>query len=355
MSKKSPKVLVLASSRKTRGGITSVVKLHEKGEQWKSYHCKWIGTYVDRNNFQKIIYFLDSIFVYLFEIWDTDLVHVHLSTISSARRKLFFVNVAKVLNKKIIIHFHASPTTSLDSAKSVQSYPEFYRKLFLKADKVIVLSKSNLEKLYEFTGLKENVCIVFNPCPIIQTEKIESKEKYILVAGNISILKGYEVLIRAFSIIAHQYPDWKVIFAGNGEIKKAKAIVTECNINSQVVFMGWISGEEKDQIFKKSSFLCLPSFTEGMPMAILDAWAYGLPVVASQVGGVVDMINDGTNGLTFKPGDVKVLSEKLILMISDNDLRDRFSKLSFELSQTTYSSITINQQIGEIYEDLINN
>ena len=56
------KVLVIATSRKTRGGITSVVKAHEKGEQWNNYHCKWIETHIDKNGKYKLWYFIKALF-----------------------------------------------------------------------------------------------------------------------------------------------------------------------------------------------------------------------------------------------------------------------------------------------------
>lgn len=109
------KVLVIATSRKTRGGITSVVKAHEEGMQWSKYHCRWIPTHVDKGFLWKLIYAVRGFLEYLVFIPSADIEHIHVSEPPSALRKLVFFRLAKWLKKKIIIHFHSfSPDTTIN-------------------------------------------------------------------------------------------------------------------------------------------------------------------------------------------------------------------------------------------------
>ena len=101
MKKKIPKVLVVATSRKTHGGITAVVKAHEKGEQWKRFNCKWIETHIDKNSILKCIYFITAFFKFLFLLPFYSIVHIHFSWPQSARRKFLFFVVAKIFGKKV--------------------------------------------------------------------------------------------------------------------------------------------------------------------------------------------------------------------------------------------------------------
>ena len=346
------RVLVVAPAFKTRGGIAAVIKEHRKAAFWENYNCLWVASYIDAGFWKKLGYLFCGLFIYLINIWKTDLVHVHLSLINSSRRKALFIYIAYFLNKKIVIHFHASPQTSLDSAKSIQSYPEFYRNLFLMADRVIVLSESSKKDLFQYTGLQENVNVIYNPCPVIQSKNTIEKEKYILVSGTVSKLKGYEVMIAGFAQIAGKFPDWKLIFVGNGEIGHAKQVAIQNSIEDKVEFLGWVSGEQKDRVFRKASLLCLASYTEGMPMAILDAWAYGLPVVASRVGGVVDMIVENENGLTFACGDIIELAAKLDFILEHPNIREKIGEAAYHLAMTKYSLHEIGYQIQTIYEEL---
>ena len=102
-----PRVLVVATSRKTRGGITSVIKAHETGEQWKRFHCRWIETHRDGNILRKLWYLATSIIEYVCLLPFYDIVHIHIATTSSAKRKRIFLRLAKLLNKIVIFHFRA--------------------------------------------------------------------------------------------------------------------------------------------------------------------------------------------------------------------------------------------------------
>ena len=131
------KVLVIATSRKTRGGITSVVKAHETGEQWKKYHCRWIETHRDGNSIRKLWYLGTALVEYICLLPFYDIVHIHLATTQSAKRKKMFFYLAKWLSKKVILHFHPSNEKFLFEPMN----SKLYRKLFSKADLVLVLSE----------------------------------------------------------------------------------------------------------------------------------------------------------------------------------------------------------------------
>jgi glycosyltransferase involved in cell wall biosynthesis len=88
-------------------------------------------------------------------------------------------------------------------------------------------------------------------------------------------------------------------------------------------------------------------------MAVLDAWAYGLPVITTPVGGIPDIAKDGENLLLFEPGDVNKLSECIEALIDSDILREKLSKESLHLAQTTFNIETINNQISSIYSSLL--
>ena len=85
------KVLVVATSRKTRGGITSVINAHEKGAQWKHFHCRWIETHIDKGWVYKLWYFITGFIQYLIMLPFYNLVHIHTSEPPSAFRKCIFM------------------------------------------------------------------------------------------------------------------------------------------------------------------------------------------------------------------------------------------------------------------------
>ena len=342
------RVLVVATSRKTRGGITSVVKAHETGEQWKKYHCRWIETHIDRGAAWKLFYLIRGLLTYIVFLPMCKIVHIHTSEPPSALRKCLFMWLAKLLGKKTIVHFHSfSPETTING-----KYKNVYRYLFTRADVVIVLSQLWKKYVNNAFRLGDKVRVVYNPCTAdVFPEKYE-KKKQILYAGTVNARKGYEDMIKAFAKVASGFPDWQIVFAGNGELEQGRKLASELGIESQTVFLGWVSGEAKDKAFKEATVFCLPSYAEGFPMSVLDAWAYGLPVITTPVGGIPDVAQDGENMLLFGPGDVDALSEQMKRMITDCGLRDKISGQSKLLASTTFNINTINKELAKIYKEL---
>ncbi len=202
------------------------------------------------------------------------------------------------------------------------------------------------------TGKGRDYRVCYNPCPQVSKEPIMQKKKQILFSGTLYAGKGYQDLIRAFAKIAKKYPDWNVVLAGNGEVEKGRAISKDLGIANQVNFLGWVSGGQKDKVFRESMIFCFPSYAEGFPMAVLDAWAYGLPVITTPVGGIPDVAKDGENMLLFNPGSIDVLARQLERMIIDEKLRNRIILASLDFAEHKFNQYTINKQLGELYEEL---
>ena len=341
------KVLVVATSRKTRGGITSVIKAHETGEQWKKFHCRWIETTRDGPAWRKIWYFVTALFEYIIFLPFYDIVHIHLTASTSAKRKKIFFELAKLLHKKTIFHFHPSSEKLLFEPTNNR----LLRNLFSRADLIIALSEQWRKWLNEALGQIGHITVLYNPCPIVNRKPME-KQKEILFAGTIISRKGYADLIRAFADIAPCHKDWKLVIAGNGELDKAQQLVNDKGIANQVYFPGWITGRAKEDAFNRASIFCLASDGEGFPMAVLDAWAYGVPCVVTPVGGLPDIVKDGENALVFPIGDIKKLAFQLERLIDDEKLREKISETSLELANTIFNVQTITLQLDAIYTKL---
>ena len=344
------RVLILATSPKTKGGISSVIKAHQKGPQWQTYNCKWIATHIDKGVMCKAVVLLKGFIEYVFFLPGSDLIHIHISEPTTAKRKLPFFRLAKLFKKKIIIHFHSfSPDTTINGPHS-----ELYKTLFCGADAVVVLSNYWKEAVNNKFQLGERVKVIYNPCIDAEYNEVYEKENSILYAGALNQRKGYSDLIKAFSMVSEKFPMWKISFAGNGEIEEARSLAENLGILNQVELLGWVSGKEKDRAYKKATVFCLPSYAEGFPMAVLDAWAYGLPVITTPVGGIPDIAQDGQNMLLFKPGDTKQLADCIERMICGEGLRKTMAEESLRLSQTTFNINTIDKQVGDLYAEVLN-
>ena len=117
-------------------------------------------------------------------------------------------------------------------------------------------------------------------------------------------------------------------------------------------FVGWVSGEWKDRLFHESSIYCLASESEGFPMGVLDAWAYGVPCVMTPVGGLPDIVTEGENGLLFPIGDDSALANQLSKMMSDDALRKRVVEETDKYVNGIFNIDNINMQLDDIYSRL---
>lgn len=342
------RVLVVATSRKTRGGITSVVKAHETGKQWKQFHCRWIQTHRDGNGIQKMWYLVIALIEYLCLLPFCDIVHIHIATPQSAKRKQLFFYPAKWLGKKIIFHFHPSNEKFLFK----QCNRRLYYSLFSKADMVLVLSKQWQRWIKESLELEDKIKVLYNPCPNVNRRE-DLRKCHILFAGTIIPRKGYETLLRGFALIAAKYPTWKIVFAGNGEIDKAREMALELGIAEQVEFKGWVVGVDKEKVFQEASIYCLASNGEGFPMGVLDAWAYGIPCVVTPVGGLPDIVEDGKNALVFSVGDINKMSVQLDRLMGNKELRKKIATASVKLADSIFNIEMINRELGQIYANII--
>lgn len=354
---KCKKVLVVATSRKTRGGITSVVKAHETGEQWKKYHCRWIETHRDGAAWRKLAYLIKAFAQFAFLIPFYDLVHIHTADASSATRKWIFACCAKLFRKKILVHVHLANEQSLLDSNVNQRL----LKLLHLADNIIVLSpqwKRNL--LQVMPEAENNTYVLYNPCMPVRRDNSITKKKQILLAGTICRRKGYDTALKGFSLVAKKYPDWKIVFAGNpyllegfDELEDGKRLAKEYGIEEQVEWLGWISGKNKERVFNETSIYCLASVGEGFPMAVLDAWAYGLPCVVTPVGGIPDLVKDGEQGLLFPVGDSTKMAEALDKMMGNEHLREHIVSQTDKLVANTLNIKEISHQLENIYQSIL--
>jgi len=350
MMNKEKRVLVVATSSKTRGGITAVINAYTHSFLWKKWNCKWIETHIDRSFLVKIVYFVKAFLSYVYYLPKSSLIHCHLSGQVSTVRKIPFLLLAKLFKKPIIIHFHAfSPESSFD-----KKYYKLYKLVFSFANKIIVLSENWKQNIIKDLKLAEfKVKVIANPCANITNYLNVKKENIILFAGTMNKRKGYHDLIKAFSLLPNELQNWKLYLAGNGEIEEAKILSNKFNVQDSVVFLGWISDEKKHEVFSKSTIFCLPSYAEGFPMAILDAWSYGLPVITTPVGGIPDVGLHKKNMMLATPGDIIALKDNLEILIKDTLLREKLIEASLKFSGDTFSIEKLAVSWDELYENLI--
>ena len=142
-----------------------------------------------------------------------------------------------------------------------------------------------------------NLVCIPNPVALPPAVAPRGRRNVVLFLGRIETAKGIAELLDAFAGLRPGAPDALLVCAGEGDIESAGRQARRLGLGDSVRFPGWIDGEEKRAWLARAALFVLPSHAEGLPMSLLEAMAAGLPIVASAVGGVPDVVHDGVNGL----------------------------------------------------------
>jgi glycosyltransferase involved in cell wall biosynthesis len=129
-------------------------------------------------------------------------------------------------------------------------------------------------------------------------------------------------LLTALSRIESDSADWSLTLAGDGDLEKAKTLARNLGIFDRITCTGWLDSPGVHALLESSDVLILPSHAEGLPMAIVEAFAYGVPVIASSVGAIPEIVVDRKSGLLISPGDVDALERAIRDLCADDQLRD---------------------------------
>jgi len=140
------------------------------------------------------------------------------------------------------------------------------------------------------------------------------RQQRLVTVANLVPLKGIDILIKAL----HEGPRVELMVIGDGpERKRLEELSSELKLKEFVTFTGFISQEKLSEYLHSSSIFVLPSLSEGVPRSILEAMASGMFIIATEVGGIPDVIADGKNGFLVPPNDVDALSNAIRLALAD--------------------------------------
>lgn len=164
----------------------------------------------------------------------------------------------------------------------------------------------------------------------------------VLTLCRISPEKGLEFLIEAARDIVNKVPNVRIVIKGSSNNQKYRdkltKLVHQYSLESHLVFLEFSPYSEVPKFLSASDVLVLPSISEGLPTVLLEAMATGIPVVATNVGGVPDIIEDGRNGLLVSPGKSRALAEAVVRLLRDSGLRKRLREKGFQTVQQARES-----------------
>jgi len=170
--------------------------------------------------------------------------------------------------------------------------------------------------------------------------------------GRFSPEKGQEVLLEAFARVVPEHPKAKVMLVGSGQEEESlKALAERLGVRSKVVFCGYQRAMQ--DYYEAADVVVMPSHSEGLPNVVLEAQAAKKPVIATNVGGVCEIIEDGVNGQVVPAGDRLALSEALNAVIGSHQLRAQYAQKGYEMLYPKFSPERRAKKIITLYRELL--
>ncbi|MDV4343033.1 glycosyltransferase family 4 protein [Methanoculleus sp. YWC-01] len=228
----------------------------------------------------------------------------------------------------------------------------------------ITFSKSDVNDS-KFLGIYQNEILVSRRLAPLELQTFPSKSMYrdilhlppekkiVLFLGNLTLQKGPQILLNAMKIVQRRHPDACLVFSGSGPLKEDLIDATTRNgLNGNVIFTDYIPRDVTSLYYQAADIFVLPSFSEAFPLTLLEAGAAGLPIVATNVGGVPDILHDGVNGLMSKTGDPEDLASKIATLLDNDELRAEMGKKG-QMLVKQYSWEKIAEETEKVYLNLI--
>jgi glycosyltransferase involved in cell wall biosynthesis len=359
------KILILVPGENARGGITNYyysIKKEFSGDV--EYFLRGSRTFPFRKSWLKdILRPVKDLWTFYKKVRTKKYSLLQTSTsvddVSLIRDCLFIV-LAKLYKMKVVVFFRGWEYGF--DAKLEKKYLGFFKFVYFKADAIIELSSDFRRKLISW-GYRKNIYLETtlvdkDLVKDLRPDEINSKyenpqELNILFLARIEAAKGIYETVDAFSLIKEKYPNAKLSIAGDGrETDNLVSYVKQQGIED-VKFLGHITGKQKIECFKNSHVYLFPSYSEGMPNTVLEAMAFGLPVVTRKVGGLVDFFENDKNGYFTNSKDPEVFAGFIEKLFKNKTLLKKISENNFVYAREKFLSDKVAVRLEKIFDEVL--
>ena len=292
-----------------------------------------------------------------------DLVHINSSLNSGAFwRDALYILSCKIWRRRILLQLHGGYLKEfVDTHPSV--LVPIIRWILCMPEKVAVLSK--LQK-HPFKTFYLNSHISVIPNMIRHTEyRLNSNSRnvsrlpdkkviVVFIASHLTEEKGVMEFLQAAVLLNRRKGGLHFVIVGGGEKEsEMRRFCRDNHMEEQTSFMGFVNKKQVIRILNASDIFVLPSYSEGFPMVILEAMAAGLPIVATKVGAVPEIIEEGSNGFLVRIKDANDLYHKVSVLVGNKNLRLKMGKKNMSQVAERYSIDSVAKIFDEIYRDLL--
>lgn len=346
-------VLMVGTDLDGMGGVRAVVSGYVDGGLFERYDCVYVTSHRAGSGWVKIFTALKAWVrvALLLRKLDAPLVHVQTASRASFWRKAVVCLMARAAGRPYIVHLHGGGFSRFYEHECGRIGQRLIRSILAHAALVIALSEEWRERLLKICPTAR-VEILHNAVRIPDADRSQAcaeRNPTLLFLGHLLPEKGIYELVKAFAQIAQRFPDLKLVLGGVGEADAVRKLAGQLGIAERVELPGWLGPESKNAALAASTIFLLPSYHEGMPMALLEAMSWGVPVIATPVGGIPQIVTQEVNGLLIPPADIAALRAAIERLLEDPTLRVRLGNAARTTIVSGFSLEDAMRKLDNIY------
>lgn len=342
------------SAYRSRGGMATVVQgiLHDPLLHAK-YDITAYESFIDGCAPVRLVFSVYALLKFCVLPKKHDLYHIHVSCNTSVYRKACYLKSIRRAGKKVIVHVHGSRFLPFFDHLSPRR-KRFVIRFLCEADCVIALSESLRQEFIQQFGL-DNCIAVHNGIDTTAYAEAQSDapSNTFLFLGRMGKRKGVYDLLAAAATLKARKVAFQCMLAGDGEIAQVRRFIENHHLSDCVQCIGWVGPEERMRLLRRCAVLVLPSYHEGLPMAILEAMAAGKAIISTTVGAIPEVIVPGKNGLLLPPGQTDALSEAMETCCMQPDMVRQMGQYNIRQINQSFSRQHMHEQLMSCFDRIL--
>lgn len=350
------KVLEIGPSpTRSKGGMATVIEGIKKDIDFcEKYSIDFHESYIDGPFLTRLLFSIYSFIRFTFIFKAYDVFHIHIASYGSTFRKGYYIRFLKRHGKKVILHVHGAEYLKFYAALSIPRKVNV-QEIWNKCDRIVVLSHEWQRRFAELFDVKE--IVVINNGIETQALKsgrcdLKSHNNGFLFLGRLEERKGAYDIISAVALIKKDYPAIIVYMAGDGDNNQFRTLIMDKKLDNNIKVIGWADFNKKVELFRSVDTLLLPSYHEGLPMAVLEGMAAGKVVITTDVGGLPEVVSDGINGIVIHPGDISALCNAMVKVMMDSNFVTECSANNLEKIEMKFNIKKMHSMLGSLFDQV---
>lgn len=343
----SSKVLVVGTDIEGQGGMAILLKSYSAIFEQFNFVC----THRFASRLTQLYIAVKAVFEVLYYciFRDIKIVHIHTASYRSFYRESIYLLIAKLFRKKVILHLHGGEFEIFYGNN--KHYCDY---ICRKADVIVGVSHF-FGDIFKRLELNKNIIVLYNIAekPLYTKQVVNKTKLDILFLGAIDDNKGIFDVLGMWAANSNELSDkFNLTICGIGDDKRLTKYITSQKLSSNITYLGWVDKARKNELLSHTDIYIQPSHFESLGIAIIEALSYGVPVIASNTGGIPELIEEGVNGHLIEVGNMRQLKDRLLIFFNNKHILADYSE-NAKGKASKFFSENIEYKITDTYKTLL--